>query len=832
MKKHNLYTTFILLPAIALSGCFNDFSIPQKVSIKTDAEYNFTIAELDKDFSDSFSPDTILSGFSGGLFSIYDYNPNENQARQQFLMKMPIQEIPLDFGSYLEDSNFGADIGAMSFSQDVTIPSININNDQTIDISMIQAIINSDVIFIGPSILSGSKQKITFASGFSSVSYKNGTVVVTSETSGRSLKGTVVLYSGGEEIARTECLNGVARLRVDGKTIVAANTYIQFQDVGNNGIAFKGIIDPASQISIAKGVTAEQTVPTITQTLPVSCDDSIEECTFGADSKLYLRILTPGWTGCNFKRNISLSGGLDLPSSSYDPPTESFDLSSKNLNKQDIKVTLDLVISLENATIDFNKPPKLSVATDIPSIASVKIKLPSGVKTDISMDQELPAESAKMIKKIVWEEGTGIRVKYTNTFPAGNDFQLQNVKSSFMGLTTASSKTIEAGKSETLEFLTDAETETDIVFGPPNTKIDFTAALGLPGGEAGKIKVSNVEPGKTYKIDIEIIPELNWKELVIDSSSLTGINNKIKLSFNLNEIFSGLDSMFGTTFVQDLSFKRAPFMLFCEIPAIKDFKNPSFAGKITAYAMSGDSKITGSEVTLLDGVMPVSKTPVLRTNEKGTVINVIDGGKKQDISDITNALIRNSNRSVGIEYALNLSTGSSNNELSITREYLKGIENATINITAFFILPMEFSLARNQSIDVMQLAGMDNSTSDLLGRTEATDTSSMEEYLKAIQDVSLIHTPSKKPFISSSGINLKLDMDGPGGSNFGEKVISLNGGAYTEEPLKFLQCYPITPTVKLELLAGDFAIPREMAFKTRLDVRIKCSGKPVAIFGG
>ena len=96
---------------IFLGGC--GLQIPETVSIRSNAEYNFTVADVSFDLNEKFSVASLLESIKGeegseepSLFNIYSYNPESKSTTQQFLMQMDFQEIPLDFSSYLENTDF------------------------------------------------------------------------------------------------------------------------------------------------------------------------------------------------------------------------------------------------------------------------------------------------------------------------------------------------------------------------------------------------------------------------------------------------------------------------------------------------------------------------------------------------------------------------------------------------------------------------------------------------------------------------------------------------------------------------------------------------------
>ncbi|MBQ1972355.1 MAG: hypothetical protein II223_07915, partial [Treponema sp.] len=142
MKK-----TAILLLALMAFSCKMDFQPPKKVGIKTEATYNFTVANIQKDFSEYISAESLQNmmnpsvssnvgvmqniykedlGITEGLkFKLYDYNPNnrtESTISQKYIAEMKLQEIPIDVGSYFENMDFASQLKEMSFDQSIVVP--------------------------------------------------------------------------------------------------------------------------------------------------------------------------------------------------------------------------------------------------------------------------------------------------------------------------------------------------------------------------------------------------------------------------------------------------------------------------------------------------------------------------------------------------------------------------------------------------------------------------------------------------------------------------------------------------------------------------------------
>lgn len=830
---------------ILLTGCvqFQNMTVPKKVQVKTTAEYNFTIAEFEKDFSDKLSAAEIQKSI-GENFEFYDYNPGGNEKVQQYLLRMPLEEVPLDFGSYMESIDIGKNLDAMNFEQDIPIPNLQLNAEQEIDLEIL------NTMMIGLLAVKGNigtdPQKVNFE-GFSTVSISSGKLTINTA----SANGTVKLYSASgltqagcstaTPIATGTLKSGIVVFDLSGKTLYANETFIEFDD-DNTNQEFVGTLNETAKISKVTGLSQDDKTITLDPVSFKGAGESspVKECVFSDDSNLSLNITTPNWTGVTITKNIKLSGGLDLTFSSSE--TES--LKGKKYTNQDIILEPELTLTFSNATIDFTSKPKFELSSDIKGFKSVTVKLPEGVKTSFDVKQELPRSASSMVKEIVWNAGSGIEVEYSNTLPDGNDMKM-TASSDFIGL-DSQPKTIETTpvtEKKKIEFRSAAEKTTSI---SNATKVDFSAKLELPGYKdtENTITISGVEPGESYKIAMKITPVFDWKSITIDTTALDekGVSGKMAVDFNPKTLLSSLDSMLdssGTNKISDkINLSKLELKLFCERPDYESFKNVQFTGKIGLGGTSDDGEHLNNATYILgskteDHQLIFNNEPVLEKDSKGTVISDLSKVScvGTDLATTINSI--SESEKLGLNYSLKLTGTDGKTDLKLTKKDLKNSSNTSLKITAMIILPLELKVTDNYTVDVMKMAGKsfdpnNSSEADLLGRTDFSSSGgTMEKLMNIIENVSVTYAPSKKPIIGNAEI--KIDLDGTG-TKFEEKSISINGGIYTEKP-KMIVENPVKPSVNVVLKQGELKIPREMSFKTRLDLQIKTNGEPLE-FGG
>lgn len=831
---------------ILLTGCvqFQNMTVPKKVQVKTTAEYNFTIAEFEKDFSDKLSAATIQSSI-GENFEFYDYNPGGNEKVQQYLLRMPLEEVPLDFGSYMESIDIGKNLDAMNFEQDIPIPNLQLNAEQEIDLEIL------NTMMIGLLAVKGNigtgPQKVNFK-GFSTVSISSGKLTINTA----SANGTVKLYSASgltnaecssENLIATGTLkSGIVVFDLSGKTLYANETFIEFDD-DNTNQEFVGTLNETAKISKVTGLSQDDKTIKLDPVSFKGAGDSspVKECVFSEDSKLSLNITTPNWDGVTITKNIKLSGGLDLTFS--DSETES--LKDKKYTNQDIILEPELTLKFSNATIDFTSKPKFELSSEIKGFESVTVKLPEGVKTSFDVSQELPRSASSMVKEIVWNKGSGIEIEYSNTLPPGNAMEM-TASSGFIGL-ASSTKTIETtsgSEKKKIEFYSADEKTVTI---NSSTKVDFSASLTLPGFNSTEntITISNVKPGESYKIAMKITPVFDWESITIDTTALDekGVSEKMAVDFNPKTLLSSLDSMLdssGNSKISDkIDLSKLELKLFCERPDYESFKNVQFKGKISLGGTSDGGQTLDEDAAYILGSkteeqqLMFSKEPALVKDSKGTVISDLTRVPcvGMDLASTINSI--SESEKLGLNYSLKLTGTDGKTDLKLTKGDLKNSSKTSLKITAMIILPLELNVTEDYTVDVMKMAGKsftpsDSSEADLLGRTEFSSSGgTMEKLMNIIENVSVTYAPSKKPIIGNAEI--KIDLDGTG-TKFEEKSISINGGIYTEKP-KMIVENPVKPSVNVVLKQGTLSIPREMSFKTRLDLQIKTNGEPLE-FGG
>ena len=883
MKKVILGSV-ILTALFGFTSCgisFKDLAFPETITVKTNAKYEFTIGEKEFDLNEAFSLSSITNSPEDGSeeensadskIKIFSYNPENKSDIQQFLLQMDVQEIPLDFSSYLNQTNFTSSIGSMNIKKEFTIPEVNIEEEKVVDVE-INNKINALVTFFG---ITTNRTDLAFVfdnayNGFESISYKSGHMIITgapdvSDTGftypipeGEKLSGTVKLLYNDNVITQADFNSeGIALLPISNVTIKREGMALVFEG-DTLGKTFYATVSSDSVVKEAKGLSLIEPVTTELETsISIGNDSPLQACDIG-EGNLVLKLNIPvEWEGMNVNYSIDLEGGLEVSATQSDTV---IDLAGKSFKNQDIKAKAQIEITMNNATIAFidaaNEPlnPSVTIKAQINKIDSAVVKLDADFAAKIDNKQALPEEALNVLDNIVWNP-SGIVIEYTNTLPAGNDITIK-MASDFFGMIEHEEAITNTASDEKLkiEFLCPADRDIKIGKGAGEySDIDISAELGFTGFNSTEktLTVNNVVPGDTYSIDFTITPIIDWKSITLDSS-LSSQGGKISTGFNLSSVFSGMEEQIGSDLISKIKFKEIPLYLFCNVPALDNFDDPKFVGKVKAYPGDADCNIVeNAEITYLlgseeeNGELKNASIPELSKNEAGEVINnlvtELSGCTRADLSTLLSDT--STDGALCIEYDVSFETGSGNG-ITITSEAVENLIEAgstTIKLSAMVIIPLEVSVTDNIKMDLTELIGKTGSDEenpegeeknpDILGRTEAPTESDAEKYVDLIQKASIIYKSSKLPFKfvsqDNKDIALLIDLDGenePEKDFYTEQRLNLSGDSIViGNPSKLMSIYPLTPSLKLEVPAGTLSIPKDISFAAKLNLAIETNG--------
>ena len=118
MKLRFIFLSFLF--SVILLSC--GWQIPEKISVKSNASYNFTTGEIDTKLNDSLNFDELIKPDENSEFTVYNYLPDGKS--RQFVMRMAVADIPIDLESSFNESSINEAIKDLSFTQEIKVPSI------------------------------------------------------------------------------------------------------------------------------------------------------------------------------------------------------------------------------------------------------------------------------------------------------------------------------------------------------------------------------------------------------------------------------------------------------------------------------------------------------------------------------------------------------------------------------------------------------------------------------------------------------------------------------------------------------------------------------------
>ena len=640
---------------LCMAGC--SWQMPEKVSVKTQAEYNFSLGNFEKDFSEDLSIDKLLKDVElPNNGKIYDYWPNKDaKATQQFLMYMPIQEIPIDISQYFDKGTLADNIKNISFEKEIEVPKVDFSFALDVGLEKVNEQITNSFKLAGPiktysnsefgSVLSQFADYLSYEKGYLVVkAYAvNDPTQILSATSVEGLigsevdtgyYGTVSISSNGKTISGV-FNNGIAKInlannggfdfKADDINISFSYTPSIYNPLDGNDYptkVFIATIDKSREYQIKKvtGLTLDNFDFPVTQEIDALSslkDGGVEGCTIG-EGELELDFAFPKeWENVSASYNVTLTGGMNLSTgqqTTANTEPVKIDLANKAITVDKINAAINFALSLTDATIDFTKKPGIGIESSIREIKAVTVKLSD---TSLSFDetQELPDSVLDVVQSIALKQ-CGIKGTYTNTLPAGNTITLK-VFSDFFNI--HDSENITQGKGFTLEgdkkdnsgeisILSENESRTvNLSKNPSPTaypkefkEFDFKVDVGLPGNDSSKITVQNVKPDTTYKFAINLEPVIDWEAVTVNLDSLTSstqasdMADTIGTGFNPSSITSSLKDVLGEDFANNIELPDCNLYLYLTCPEGLDILEGLDLGQSSFKMFYGTTPAEGS----------------------------------------------------------------------------------------------------------------------------------------------------------------------------------------------------------------------------------------------
>ena len=818
MKKKIVFLSIFIL--ILLSGCF--FQLPEKVTVKSTPTYNFNVGSFSKSFSEQFDVKSLFTSLEekDPRIKIYDYNPEGTSEYQQFLIKMPIQDIQLDFGDFINEIGLSDAVKDISFNKTIKIPEINFSNKDSFDISGLKNVVGN-FIYVESHTTSDEISDIPFVGKgeFSEITYSSGTLTI-EITNGST--NSVKLIGNGLDY-KCECNGNNFTLDLKGKTI---NSDMQIQIDSESAITYRmyainTVVSKASGIKYTQAFSKEIDLDLGFDSL------GVKSCTI-ADGFVSAKTNVPsGWKGVTLTKNIELSGAMETTLD-----TDEKSLKDASLSNNNIKMKADVTLNLYNATIDFSKNLDLDVQFKVNSFSEVSMELDTNQDSlSISESYDLPKEMSKYIKTISLSKSQ-ITGTYTNTLPAENDISI-SATSNFLGLDDT--ETLAANnKSKEIKIGNDSNEKTITI--SDNSKIDFKVNVMLPGAtkeNPNLICVKNVTPGTTYELGMNLSFDLDWTKVCLNEITTESQEGAFATDFSLKSVFSSIDDSFKTNFASNIQINTLPLYLYVEKPELALFNN---------FTFSNESKIEIGNGTVTDNNANFSSEPkeinqlefceFPKLDFADSTIVTTDISKKDyssfiDLKDVINGQV-NEGDSLCIEYNIGFTMDDDSGDIEITKTELEEAgENTSISIYLVVVVPLDFDLTEKESINLLDVVGLQLSgDKDLFNRDSATENEQLSEVLKQIRSTSLNYEVIKTPFYSSNGMSFEVEF-----TQDNKFTLGIENGSINIDPQELLSSYPLQPKVLLNIPKTNFYFSRDDSFEVALSIKIDANAE-IEIFGG
>ena len=812
----------VTIAAFVMLGC--SLQIPEKVSVKTDANYEFMLGKIDKSLGDRFD----LGSDSSDSRKMHGYRPNgDTSTVKKNVILTDFYDVDLDFADFFKNTKISDSVGKMSFNQEVNIPNFNQTEELTQTVSE-DAVANVIAVLGKP--ISSSPQTFVTAG---SVSYGSSATASISFTGSPS--GVVTLTT--DSVSKSGSISGgAASIDISNFTIDSSTTIKCTSGSGTFNLA----VVPGAVVSAASNISLDLTTP-VTQNINITMDPQVKESTIGTGVIRISASVPAGWGGSISVKNVNVTRAFSANSTNG-----TISLNNKTFSTGSISVTANY--ALDNVSFSSFGDGKFTgnVKLEIGSLASVVVTAPTDIETSVDKEQDLSDEYKNMIEQVVFKK-SGLKGKYTNTFPAGNNFKLK-AKSNFIGLT-----------SEGTQYLYGNTTNADIAIlaaDAPHTqtitsgsKVDFKAGWELPNWNPvdKTYKVVSLVPGQKYKFSVELEPELNWTEVTIKANDgLSPTDNISKININFPSM---LDSL-GPDISAKFSLHKLPVYLFCEMPSIEALNNVKLKGHIVAGVKESDTGIFTHDTTNVLGTqtqaseMPFVNMPEIIKNDKGVVLtNFASAGASvvSDLSEQLNHTLANNNEKLYIKSKVAIAIP----RITITREQIDSLskEHRAISIKAAIEVPFDFKVKGNtpdEKAVYLNLDGLFEGSSgggDLFGRSEATDINNIQKYISIINSAKLVYKSKVAPFKSFAAdgtethVSIEVDFNSTG---VDKKTFDFNGGPLEltrSEIEALMKTYPLKPSIKAKIPVGQFMIQQDVKMEGSLMLKVESAGE-IPIFGG
>lgn len=235
-------------------GNFSGLSIPEKVSIKTSAEYSGALGQKYFDLTEKLGTKMLDEISQKAEADVYKYVPNPSDATLKYLLHRKLYDVQIDVGKYIDDMDFDASLNDdMDFEATIAIPTVSISQSLPIPGDPGAA----------PITLPNLTANVTLESSIKSAKIKKGSVIVRATGSGAVYDITAFSLTGVAKDAAGTQAYAAGDFDAGGGT----GTYLIDKKLD---LAGAYITIPASQVTVGGTLTKQSGTITGTGTLTFS----------------------------------------------------------------------------------------------------------------------------------------------------------------------------------------------------------------------------------------------------------------------------------------------------------------------------------------------------------------------------------------------------------------------------------------------------------------------------------------------------------------------------------------------------------------------------------
>ncbi len=345
-------------------------------------------------------------------------------------------------------------------------------------------------------------------------------------------------------------------------------------------------------------------------------------------------------------------------------------------------------------------------------------------------------------------KGKGIKFSAVNSFPIGNDLELEINSSTFAMDSTDGTVYVDGEKSSAAVIpakgnqsvfersfadFDEIDFSDASVFGTPeNPKyIEFSVSLS----DAQELR--NIEMGQSYTIKVSGAEFfMDWDIASLKLDNLESPSGDVDLSdFNLDELLDQVDGE-AKKLIDNCEIKSVPVYVFVQKPQgdLSDLVDGiSFEGKIFLEYNGGAKKyIAGSSSSSqeFDFCQAFNWPSTNETFVKKFESEGVDCSFSKDIADVINSRASD----LKAHYEISASNGQSKNVSKARIDSMSSSETSSIAVEMALVLPLEFTVKSDTLLDIYELAQMDISDkNDLMNRSDVSSTQDYEKIADSIE---------------------------------------------------------------------------------------------------